>query len=301
MRISTVLSFQMNADALLTKQATLNHLQQQLATGRRIVTPADDPIGAAHALQTSQALAVAQNRIDNIHAAIFKVKQESNVLDAVTAVLQNARNVAIAAQGNPSMTERTDYAAYLRELYQDLLAYANATDANGDYMFAGSLGGTQPFQQTSGPSNYQGNSVQQRLMIGNDRSIPVSDPGNTVFGVGTPNDPFAVIDQFINDLLNPLLTGAAYDAAVATALSRLGMAVERVKGVHNQVSNRMQELQVALDTETNFRLQYQNELDRVESVDMQKLAVQLQLQQVSLQASQQAFVKASQLSLFNLL
>lgn len=301
MRISTALTFQMNTDALLTKQAELHRLQQQLATGRRIVTPADDPVGAGHVLRTAQSLATTQNHIENIQRAMFKVKQESTLIDAVTTVISNARSVAMGAQGGPSMRERTDYANYLQQLYQDLLAYANTTDANGDYVFSGSRGSTQPFQQTSGPSNYQGDSVQQQVAVSNNRTIPVTDAGDAVFGVGTTSDPFAVIDQLITDLQNPALTGGALETALATALDGLNTALDRVRSVHDQVANRLQELQAAFDMATSFKLQYQNELDRVESVDMQKVAVQLQLQQVSLEASQKAFVNASQLSLFNFL
>ena len=64
---------------------------------------------------------------------------------------------------------------------------------------------------------------------------------------------------------------------------------------------RFQQLEVSKNTQTQFKLQYENELDRVESADLFEVGVKLQLIQTSLEASQKAFINASQLNLFNLL
>lgn len=301
MRISTAFYYSSTSTALQTQRADLFQTQEQLDTGRRIVTPADDPLGAAYVLQTSQALAISQNNSNNIKIATNKISQENTYLDAINGVLAQVKNIVTGAGGTPSTQERTDAANYLQQQYQNLLAYANSTDANGNYVFAGSKGSTLPFQQTTGASNYQGDNVQQNIAINSQQTIPVSDSGQTVFGVGTANDPFAVISTFITDLQNPALTGAAYQTAVDTAVSSINGAISNVVSVQSQVAGRSQQLTAAATTETQFTLQFQNEIDRVQSADTQKIAVELQLQQTTLQASQQAFVSASKLSLFNFL
>ena len=168
-------------------------------------------------------------------------------------------------------------------------------------MFSGSKGATKPFQQATGASNYQGDSLQQSITISSSRQIPVSDSGQSVFGPGTANDPFKVIDQFITDLQNGALTGAAFDTAVSTALTGLTNALDNVENIQDQVAVRFQELGDAQAVQTNFTTQFQNELDRIESLDLQKAALQLQLQQVSLQALQQTVASTGRLSLFNFL
>lgn len=301
MRISTTIAFEMNTIAMQAKQADIYHTQQQLATHRRIVTPSDDSAGATRALQVSQALAMSENYSANINAASTRLKGESNVLEAVRKVLDNARNIANSAAGASDMDKRTHFASFLQQSYQDMLGYANTTDTDGNYMFAGFKGDTVPFQQVSGPSNYQGDSGQRSIAISNGRQIQLNDAGQTVFGVGTADDPFAAIDQLITDLQNPGLTGAAFDTAMNTALTSISNARANVVNVHDQVAIRLQELEEAKTVQANFTVQYQNELERVEGVDMQKAAVQLQFQQVSLQATQQAFVNAAKLTLFNFL
>lgn len=300
MRISTSSYFNMNLAAMQDKQSTIFHVQQQMATGRRIVTPSDDPVGAAHALQTARALSVSETSLENITKASTRIKMESTTLEAIRQVLQSAKDTAVSAGTNPSTQERTSFANYLTQVYEDLRGYANSTDAEGNYMFSG-FKNVEPFQQITGASSYQGDNSKRYVSISSNQQIQVSDSGQEVFSVGTANDPFAVISQFITDLQNTALTGAAFDATADTAISGLENALNKVERISDHVAVRFQQLEVAKDTETQYKLQYEDELDRVESVDMQTAAVQLQLLQTTLEATQRAFINASQLNLFNLL
>lgn len=301
MRISTSFSFEMNSVSMQSKQAEIFHTQQQLATNRRIVTPSDDSVGATHALENARALAISESNTEGMKLAEVQIKAETTTLDAIRQVLNNAKGIAIGATGNPSSQERTSFTNYLQEIYQDLQGYANSTDVQGNYMFSGFNGGTVPFQQAAGPSNYQGDNAQRFVAISSTRQIPVSDSGQAVFGVGTPNDPFAVIGQFVADLQNNGLTQAQYDAAAKAAVDGLSNALANVVRIQDQVAVRFQELQMAQDVEAKFALQFADELERVEGLDKQKAAVELNLQQVSLEATQKAFLSASKLSLFNYL
>ena len=301
MRISTSVYFNANAAAMQAKQAGLVYIQEQIATGRRIVTPSDDPVGATRALQTARALAASENNLENIKRVEVQIKSESTVLDAIRKVVLSARDVAIGAAGNPSDQERISFANYLEQIYVDLQAYANTTDAEGNYIFSGFKGSTVPFQQVTGASDYRGDNANRFVSISSGRQIQVSDSGQAVFGVGTPNDPFALISQLVTDLRDTSLTQAAYDAALANAVDGLGKAVDNIVNISDLVATRFLELSVASDAETQYKLQYQIELDRVEKVDIQKAAVELQMQQLSLEATQKAFISSTQLSLFSLL
>ena len=55
MRISTSMIFDSGVTSMQTRTSSLLHTQQQLASGRRILTPADDPVAAARALEIEQA------------------------------------------------------------------------------------------------------------------------------------------------------------------------------------------------------------------------------------------------------
>ncbi|HYG44348.1 MAG TPA: flagellar hook-associated protein 3, partial [Bordetella sp.] len=46
MRLSTSLIYQNGLNGILKQEATLSRLQEQLASGRRVLSPADDPLAA---------------------------------------------------------------------------------------------------------------------------------------------------------------------------------------------------------------------------------------------------------------
>lgn len=301
MRISTSLIYERNTAALFAKQERLSRLQQELATGRRMLTPADDPQGSQHAMRLATSLGRLAVYSQNMQMAQTRLKYEDTVLQAAHGVLDMARNAAMGVQMQTDMALRNKVADYLTQLRADLLAYGNSRDANGDYLFAGSKAGAAPFQLSGGTVSYQGDAFQLEVAISENRNIAAADPGDAVFSMGTAHDPFAAIQQLITDLQNPGLTGSAYSTAIGNGVAKLAAALDQVDTLRNAVANRMSEISSALTVATNLRLQSENELQKVESADTQKVAVELQLQQISLQASQQAFVNASQLSLFNYL
>ena len=54
MRVTTSLIHDTGVGAIQDQQSKLLQLQQQVATGRKAVTPADDPISTARALEVAQ-------------------------------------------------------------------------------------------------------------------------------------------------------------------------------------------------------------------------------------------------------
>lgn len=303
MRIATTQIYDLNIAALQAKQNRLGQLQQQLASGRRLLVPSDDPTGTRRALQLSQHLGQTRSFLDNMQSGETRLKSAGVSMDAARGVLDRARATAMGMQMQTSMSQRSDAANYLSQLRESLLGYANSKDSNGDYLFAGSLGGSAPFVETGGVVAYNGNGYQRQVAIGEARQVAVADPGDRVFSMepGNPNDPFDAIADLVNDLNNAGLTGAAYGTAVANGLARLEGALARIDTVRGEVAHRLTVIAAAKETANGLRRAMQDELQKIEGVDMQRLAVELQLQQVSLQASQQAFVKTSQLSLFNYL
>lgn len=301
MRISTALIHERNVATLFAKQERLFRLQRELATGRRILTPADDPRGARQAMQLATSLGRLAVYSQNMQMAQTRLKYEDTVLQAARGVLDMARSAAMGVQMQTDMALRSQVADYLDQLRADLLGYANTRDANGDYLFAGAKAGMAPFQVSGGTVNYLGDAFQLEVAISENRTIAASDPGDAVFSMGTANDPFAAIQQLINDLQNPGLTGSAYSTAIGNGVAKLTAAFDQIETLRGAVANRMGEITAAQSVATSLRIQAENELQKVENADTQKVAVELQLQQLSLQASQQAFVNASQLTLFNYL
>jgi flagellar hook-associated protein 3 FlgL len=183
MRISTVGFNQAAIEAIDTSRANLAEIQSQVASGKAIQSPADDPAATVHILQLQTALAKSQQYGRNADAATGRLHSEEQSLTAVTNLLQRVRDLVVQANsGTNDATARAAIATELDQSVQQLLDLANTRDANGEYIFAGLASKTQPFARGgNGAVAYTGDQGSRALQIGQTQRVTDGDPGFQVF------------------------------------------------------------------------------------------------------------------------
>jgi flagellar hook-associated protein 3 FlgL len=201
MRISTAQWFQQGLAALTEQQARLSRTQQQIASGSRLLRPADDPGAMARSLRLEQGIAELQRYQTVGDQAEGYLHLEETALSAIGNLLQGAREIAL--QGNSAALNDTDRQNLAREVQQqleELLALANRQDSSGVYLFAGHALRTQPFAPDgTGAIAYRGDGGRRLLEIGPGARIPTGDPGNEVFlGIPEGNGYFVTQDDPAN-------------------------------------------------------------------------------------------------------
>jgi flagellar hook-associated protein 3 FlgL len=170
--------------ASIQKQtASLLHTQQQVASGRRILTPADDPVAAARALEVEQAQNTNALYQNNQKAAGESLGLEEGRLVSAGDLIRNVRTLAVQGGGGAlSDRDRRSIAAELRQRFDELLGLANATDGSGQHLFSGYMGDTTPFSGTVATGVvYAGDEGQRQQQVSASRQIAVSDSGNDIF------------------------------------------------------------------------------------------------------------------------
>lgn len=183
MRISSSLFFQTGLNSINAQQSDLLHLYRQAASGQRMVTPADDPLGAAQAVNLSQSQSLNERYGANRDVLKMNLGNEENTLNSVTTLLQDIKTRLVeAGNGTMSDADRATLADVLRNSKDTLFGLANATDGNGQYMFAG-FSGSQPafVKDASGAVSYAGDSGQRLVQADQTRRIASSDLGSDVF------------------------------------------------------------------------------------------------------------------------
>jgi flagellar hook-associated protein 3 len=182
MRISTSMIFNSSSARLSDLQSSLVRAQEQISTGRRMLTPADDPVAAARALEVTQAQSANTQYATNRQNVKDSLSQEESTLQGVTNVLQDVKTLIVSA-GNPTYndTDRKSLATQLQGQYNQLLGLANSVDGTGNYLFAGYQTTTQPFLANAGGASYLGDQGQRLLQVGPSQQIAMSDTGNDVF------------------------------------------------------------------------------------------------------------------------
>ena len=307
MRISSNTIYDAGVSAMQQQNTKLLQAQQQISTGRRILTPADDPIGAAQALQVTQAQALNAQYSTNAGSASDSLALEESVLGNITSLLQDVRDISVTAgNGALSPSDRAILATDLSGRYQQLLGLANTVDGNGQYLFSGYQGGVRPFTEAApGTVAYNGDQGQRLIQISASEQLAVSDAGSDVFQripntAGGYQDVFKTIDNLVQ-LLQNSPGGAGLTTGLATALGNIDNALGNVSTVRASAGSRLKELDAVQNAGEDRALQYSQTLSRLQDVDYAKAAAELMQQQVSLQAAQQTYVKVAGLSLFNYL
>lgn len=218
MRISTIQAFNNGVSGLQRNYANAIRTQEQISTGNRILTPADDPVASVRLLQLEQQQGVLGQYQANLTAAKNSLTQEEVTLNSANTILQRVRELAVqAGNGALSQADRQSIAAELGQREDELLALMNTRNARGEYLFAGFQGKTQPYLRTAdGNYLYQGDDGQRKLQIASSLELPISDSGRAIFDSGL-NAARLSIEGNPAAPVAPIISGALVDDEVSFA------------------------------------------------------------------------------------
>jgi len=191
MRISSSQYFNLNVASMSDQQSTLSSMYQQISSGKRLLTASDDPLGAAQAVQLTMKSGALTQYGTNQTPALSALQQEDATLSSVSSALTSVQTQIVhAGDGSLTDSDRTAIANTIQGLRDQLFSLANTTDSNGNYIFSGLKGGTQPY--TNDPSGvgaqYSGEYGQRTVQISEGRTIPVGDTGASIFGSVLPTE-----------------------------------------------------------------------------------------------------------------
>ena len=303
MRISTMQIYNGGTAGIQKLQSDLYSAQNQVSTGRRIVTPKDDPIGAAQALMVTQAGAVNELYLKNQGTADSKLSALDSTLQGVNDELANIYEKSIAAgNGAYSDSDRKAIAAELTERLDSLVSLANTQDGNGRYVFAGFQSTTKPF--SGSPVTYAGDDGQQKLQVTASQFVTTNLSGNDVFvnvvdanGVPTGQSMFQSVQDMITFLNTP--GGSAGSTAYTDALKNISASIDNVQRNQATVGARQSSLESMTNTAEDRKVQYAQQLSAIEGLDYAKAITEISQKKLQLEATQATFAKTAQLSLFS--
>ena len=182
MRISSIEQFQQGIDSILDQQAKLNRTQQQLATGKNILRPSDDPAAATQLLTLSSLKAKNLQYERNVLMAKNELELQESVLANSGNALQRVRELVLqannATQNNQSRAAIGDE---INNLADELLQLANTKSASGEYIFSGYNSRTPAFTRTGTGFEFQGDQGQRLLQVSEDTQLSVRDNGQDIF------------------------------------------------------------------------------------------------------------------------
>lgn len=219
MRIATSMIFDAGVASINRQWSQLQHLQQQVASGRRLLAPSDDPVAAARALEVTQSRDILTQYATNQQNANSALGLAESQMSSLNGMFARLKELTVQA-GNATLTEkdRKSIAFELRARFDELLSIANAADGQGQYLFSGFMGATKPFAGTvEGGVTYAGDDGQRKLQVSATRMLEVSDSGRDIFQrIRSGNGTFAATYGTNNVVVGPNLGSGVIDAGTVT-------------------------------------------------------------------------------------
>jgi flagellar hook-associated protein 3 FlgL len=182
-RFSFLQGFNNSVQDMQRLQQQTFETQAQIASGRRILAPSDDPVASAKIIQVNQELSRLDQYIDNADSVENRLNVAETQIEQVTTLLVRVRELTIQADAlSVTQSDRQLIAKELDVRLEELLSIANTRDVNGEYIFAGYQGAEKPFEQMNGGGFvYNGDEGQRSVQIASSTQIPISDSGKRIF------------------------------------------------------------------------------------------------------------------------
>jgi len=241
-------------DALLTAignlRSGLSNRSEQIASGKRVNRPSDDPAAAERISQFRNVLRTTERRLQTVNEGSGRLNLSESVLEQAGNAFQRASELAIRMRSDTNTAiERRNAALEVQQLILGLAGIAN-TQLNGRFIFAGNETQSEPFVPgtvtgSASTNNTGGATVAASIAIPtalqpNGYQIQFTSPtqfdlvnlstnqivstGNTYTSGGTIS--FDGIDAIISNGGGPPATGDQFNVRVGYVYQGDGAAIE---------------------------------------------------------------------------
>lgn len=213
-RISTSMMFNQSVSLMMAKQAKLSHLEQQIATGSKIVSAKVDPVAAGTAVGLDRSLAALDRMKLNAGNVQNRLGVQENTLAQVNDLMARVNDLTIQAS-NPALSaaDKKTLITEVNQIRDGLLSLANADDGTGRYVFGGTNDGDPPFAKINGKVVYRGDQTQRQVEVGPDTYVRDALPGSEIFMRIPTGDGFVDGSAAAGNTGNGVLTNVTRDGS----------------------------------------------------------------------------------------
>jgi flagellar hook-associated protein 3 FlgL len=186
MRISTGMLYDRSIQSVLENQGDLSDLQQQLASGKKLLRPSDDPVGAAQVIRLTEEIDLINQYKKNSNLLSNSLEQEEAVLRNTNDSINRARVLMIqAGNGVLNADDRKAISIEIGQIRDEVFDQMNSRNANGEYIFAGYQSASPAFvlnQSAAGNKySFQGDEGLNKLQLSDTVTLAMNNSGKTVF------------------------------------------------------------------------------------------------------------------------
>jgi flagellar hook-associated protein 3 FlgL len=274
------------AAAIAQSSATEQTLTNELSSGQRIVQLSDDPVAAAQNVGLSSSISRLDSFVQSANSDQSMMQVADNALGEVVSQVSSAISLAVnAGNGTLSAQDLQTMQTQVTSIRDSVLTTAN-TSYQGQYVFAGSQGSTQPFtlDTTTNPATvtYNGDQVTQKMTTPDGQQVAMNVPGSSVFTNGSGNL-LATLNQLVSDL-GAAAAGTGSTANIQADSSSLTQALGVVSAQRVTLDSGLSRLMTATTYSSTQEAVYQAQQSTLLSADPATVATDLKTAEVQQQA-----------------
>jgi len=234
--------------------------QEIAASGRRLLNPSDDPVGASRSLRLRGMRGDVETARSKIDTVTRELGFADGALGSMTDVLSRAKELAVQLSNVvPNAANRAAGAVAVDALRDEIIALGN-TEVSGRRLFAGSQVGADAFDAAG---VYQGDAAVVSMGIYTTSTVQVTLDGSDVLG-GTGGGPDIL--QSLENLSVALSTNNI--AGVQGELEPLGQGIEWLSQQRALIGSRMALVGNLDDHLANLEVGLVDEQSTVEDADV---------------------------------
>jgi flagellar hook-associated protein 3 FlgL len=277
LRIDPNLSSELLA-AIETSDQQQNTAVEQLASGRTVNSPSDNPAATVAVIlnhaQASQDDTFLRN-VDNLQGMYQTA--DSTLSSAVQLMTQAISLGTEAANGTLTSSNRQSIANQMQGIMNQMVGLAN-TSYQGEYLFSGTAVHTTPYVlDATAPDgvDYQGNTDTNTVQVLTGQSVQLNVPGSQIFSNSGGN-----IFGALNQMITALESGTGIEAA-ATAVQNAFQEVNQQRVFYG---NALDQLSSASTFLNNDKVQLSQQENNLVAADPAQAATNLSQAEVQNQA-----------------
>ena len=284
--VNTNISASLAQASLAKNERALSKAMEQLSTGKKINTAADDAAGLAISTRMSSQIVGLEQSIQNASDAISMIQTAESALDEITNMLLRMRELALqASNGTGSVADRDYLQDEFSRLKDEIDRIANNTEWNGRAVLNGNAGGTgvQNVSFQVGGNAGQTISVDFGYMVGGGLATGAS--GSTVASGGVALSGIAISGA----------TTAAAQTAASAAMTGIDNAIENVSNQRASFGATVNQLTHSIDNLTQVSINAESTRSRIMDTDYARSTSELAKAQIIQQAGTAMLAQANQL------
>ncbi|EGT0659935.1 flagellar hook-associated protein 3 [Citrobacter werkmanii] len=309
MRVTAQQSYVSMTQSFNDLSSDLSHVVTQMATGKSILLPSDDPIAATRITQLNRQQSALDQYQTNIDSATAGMSQQESILDGVNNDLLAIRDDLFeAANGTNTAESLSSLGQDIQSMTEAMVAALNYQDEDGHYVFGGTVNDRPPIVAVDDDGDgvtdsytYQGNNEHRQTTVSNgvevDTNVAVSD------FFGDSLDVLNSLTSLSKELQDPSVDPAdpQVQSDIQNAIDTVDVASDELNASIATIGETQNTMTMLSGAQTDISTSNDQLISQLSDLDYGPASITFTGLEMAMEATLKTYSKVSELNLFSVI